>query len=555
MPQCRVCLLVPHIYLTDPSADVSSSLPLVMSGLARLCQDSPYRHVLLPHLGYTAALAVQALEPNRPALRSSMMQPVSRLVKELTSSYPQVSCHSGSLQLAVGSARPLGLKHKDAQGSPSALSGSNAGGVSNTGGIMHHCVYAGSDGGLMVPGEVVNAAAVAIFDMNGGSKRKVLLLPVLLPLQRQAHGNSEVDSTASLASIDTSGISPASAVQQQQQQQVPTMLPGGIASLWSTAEGVQPGVSSAQQQESWGGSSSSLRSSGGGGGGADVAGTTRTSSNELSSEPIQVDTGGAGCLPIHSAGTTNHPANLQIAPSGLRSMLAGNTMTRAEAAMVQHWFGGQQKHTAAALTAQPDIPITCNGTSSVQSSALPNSMSTLWGIWLCHERRSSYYPSAAAAGQPLMAADDVASGVAAVAFNPVGDAVAAFIESCQCLVVWKLQSSWTQKLSSLGSSKPSTHDPCAYIPLPPAAVLQQVHLSAGSTQTGVSQHSADSGHCSSQPRNLQHGQHCQQQQVNDDVSSHVMFGDWCSWQLTWMMPGLIDLMYQGRVCASVEVHL
>ncbi|WIA08924.1 hypothetical protein OEZ85_008341 [Tetradesmus obliquus] len=106
--------------LADPSADHSSSLPLVMSGVARLLQRPGERHVLLPHLGYAAALAAQALDPARPSLRAAMAQPVTALVKELTSSFPQVACHSSSLQLAVGSSRPLGVRPKDAAAAAAA---------------------------------------------------------------------------------------------------------------------------------------------------------------------------------------------------------------------------------------------------------------------------------------------------------------------------------------------------------------------------------------------------------------------------------------------------
>lgn len=101
-------------------------------------------------------------------------------------------------------------------------------------------------------------------------------------------------------------------------------------------------------------------------------------------------------------------------------------------------------------------------------------------------------------------------------FNPGGDAVAVFLEGCYCLVVWKLQSSWTQKLTSLGSSRPSSHLPHAYLPVPlqPAVLIEQQGAAQGWATT----------------------------------AEHL-----CSWQLKWRAPGLIDLLWRGQLWATVEV--
>lgn len=539
-----------------------------MSGLARLCKHTPQRHVLLPHLGFTAALAVQALDPGRPALRSSMMQAVSRLVKELTGRFPQVCCHTGSLQLAVGSSRSLGnkLKGQDKEGAGSSSSND---GCSGGGGVMRWSVYAGGARSLVIPGELLTAAAVAVFDMNGGTKRKVLLLPVLLPLQQAAQasarpmqqvplqiaahkGHLGTHSSSGSSSMSTlmrpehcrpTGISVAPPGQHSQ-------LPGGIPGLWSAAEGLEPegAMDQQHQQQLWGCSSSSLSSTAGG------------------------DTGDVEAEFVHGISASHHPGIIRYSSAGSsgdsgdgsRSMLVSNTVTRAEVAMMQHWFGREQGTATAAGLADSEGPLYSPGLTSSQT----------WGVWLCHERRSSYYPTPSAAGQPLLTDEDVASGVAAVAFNPAGDAVAAFIESCCCLVVWRLESSWTQKFSSLGSSKPSTHHPCAYTPVPPAALLQRAIKGDGVGQLGQGQsfqqqqrgpHEQDSvnaqaaamGQCqsghstSSSPKT---DPHPQQHQL---APACVRLGasDVCCWQLKWVMPGVVDLLHEGRLCASMEVHL
>jgi hypothetical protein len=135
--------------------------------------------------------------------------------------------------------------------------------------------------------------------------------------------------------------------------------------------------------------------------------------------------------------------------------------------------------------------------------------------WL-HQRRSPYHPSSvAAAGEAVLVDDDVAEGVAAVAFNPAGDAVAAFLVPGHCVVVWKLQSSWTQKLVKLRSLGPAAQLPWGYVAVPPVvhAVLGEVEAGAGQGQTAGRK----------------------------------------GWQLQWQSESHVDVLWGDQCCASIEV--
>eukprot|EP00775_Hariotina_reticulata_P013937 gene13937-14055_t len=330
-------------WLAAPAADSSSSLPLVMTAIGRVLHKPAEGSLLLPHLGFTAALAIQALDPARPQLRNAMTQPVAAVLRELTAAFPQVSCHNSTLQLAVGSTRSLGAPFK---------SNSSAGSIASTdSGVdllwlaadgaavgLVHGTSSGSDGsyraagipaGAAVIGEVLQAAAVAVFDMNGGTKKKVLLLPVLMPIARQ-----EADLAASHETA-------------------------GIAGHWAPA-GQAP-------------------------------------SRGADSTP-----GGS------SSGSLSHDGSSAVASTG---MGMGPPLTNPGAVAAS------------------------------QAGSSP----TAGGAWQLHAARSAHYTSTATWGEPWVSCQDVARGVAAVAFNPGGDAVAGFLEGCYCLVVWKLQSSWTQK--------------------------------------------------------------------------------------------------------------
>jgi hypothetical protein len=148
------------------------------------------------------------------------------------------------------------------------------------------------------------------------------------------------------------------------------------------------------------------------------------------------------------------------------------------------------------------------------------------------------YPDAAAASSPVLCASEVAGGVAAVAFSPGGDALAAFVLGCHCLVVWRLGASWTQKLAHLGSSRPMSQMPHAYIRLPAAALLVDAIFK-------------DSAAEQQQQRHHHHHHHARQSEEGGGGSS----GEALQWQLRWHTDSHIDLLYQGCLCGSVEVHL
>jgi hypothetical protein len=559
-------------YPADPSADHSSSLPLVMSGIARLLQHPSERHTLLPHLGYAAALAVQALDPARPSLRAAMYQPVTALVKELTSSFPQVACHGSSLQLAVGSSRPLGLKPKEASSAASAAAAGSVvawSGFDPVAGFASRGVDAGSAPALHLSGELLQAAAVAVFDMNGGTKRKVLLLPVLLQHQQQQGlqlgASAMVSASVSSVSVATSYSSSSGVVGLQlgtggvpvlQQQ-----LPGGIAGLWSGAEGYggSDAAAAAAALPAAGDSCSSLSSISA----ADAMDAAAYSYSSLpDAQQQQQQRRMFAVANSSSSGGGGRVAALR------GSLTSSSTLTRAEAAMVQHWFGGEATgNTPAAAHASSAGSGSVTGSSRLahvlagnghaaglaaaqamlgDNAAAAAADSQCWGVWRLHTAKGSHYPSSTGMHLPLMSAEDVASGIAAVAFNPAGDAVVAFVESCCCMVVWKTAASWTQKLTSLGSSKPSSHLPHAYIAVPAAAALRQI---AGGHEalSSAGQHAACSGLAAGHRTEQHHQRHSQQQQQGG--------GEMSKWQLKWSAERLVDLLYQGRHCATLEVML
>jgi hypothetical protein len=161
------------------------------------------------------------------------------------------------------------------------------------------------------------------------------------------------------------------------------------------------------------------------------------------------------------------------------------------------------------------------------------------------------YPDAASASSPVLCASEVAGGVAAVAFSPGGDAVAAFVLGCHCLVVWRLGSSWTQKLAHLGSSRPMSQMPHAYIRLPQAALLVHAVFKDAAGAAGPQHHQQQQqpGHRHHHHQHHQHGQR-QSEDGEGGVGGEVL-----QWQLKWQTDSHIDLLYDNCLCGSVEVHL
>jgi hypothetical protein len=328
-------------------------------------------------------------------------------------------------------------------------------------------------------------------------------------------------------------------------------LPGGIAGVWSGAEGFGEAGANAVAAAAAGmpvaGDSCSSLSSISAADAVDAAARSYSSLAEAQQQQRLAAAGGS------SGGSR---------PAALRAILtSSSTLTRAEAAMTQHWFGGDVTPTAigsgtvpaaavlhasggAAYSTSPGsqnmhvlsgnghVPDLMQQQASLQSAAADEEC---WGVWRLHNSCGSHYPSPTGTHLPLLSAEDAASGVAAVAFNPTGDAVVAFVESCCCLVVWKIAASWTQKLTSIGSNKPSSHQPHAYIAVPTAATLRQLAAAAGS---GRGQGASHTQH---------HHHHTSQQQQGG--------GEMSRWQLRWQAERLIDLLHQGKHCATLEVAL
>jgi hypothetical protein len=373
----------------------------------------------------------------------------------------------------------------------------------------------------------------------------VLLLPVLLPVGQEAdgavsgcrsalmkgHGAPAGPAqghgvAAALAGAGSSTNSMASSSSSSTAVQAASgimIAAGGIPlGLWSQAEGMGTAVPGQGLESTTGCSSSSLSSLS-----HDSSGSGAAISSGVVA-PVMTEVGSQGG-PGPRCSATDRGLHER------RMMSSSSTMTRAEAAMMQHWFGGSPQQAPGQQRGQPAAPSCGTATSSsVGEVGVRAGDHTAWinpaavvashvgstaaatGVWQLHAARSGQYTSAATWGQPWVTCQDVLRGVAAVTFNPGGDAVAVFLEGCYCLVIWKLQSSWTQKLTSLGSSRPSSHLPHAYLPVPlqPAVLIEQQGAAQGWAATA--------------------------EQL-------------CSWQLKWTAPGLIDLLWRGQLWATVEV--
>lgn len=296
---------------------------------------------------------------------------VGALLRDLTARFPQVDFHGASLQLAVGSSRPLW----------SAGVGKGA---------------SGSAGAWQVQ-QQQQVRAVAVFDANGGTRRTVLLLPTPAAA---APGNGQ-----------------APVVQQHQQE----------------AQAV-----------------------GGGSSGDAVAGVW----------------GGEPTIRLHSQGTVK----------------------RAEAAIFHNWFGGTPSaqgdsvNSPRAASSSKDQPTpsggaaagpaaggsgatVANGSSQVGSGAVDSAGGNASGSWDAAWRaagglRAPFYPPQSAPDAPVLSGADLRGGVACVAFSPGGELLAALLATAACVVVWRLQGSWTERLAHLGSRGPYCHMPLCYLPVP-----------------------------------------------------------------------------------------
>lgn len=350
----------PVIPCTGAAPDTSVCHPMMLAAISRALRAPSGAVALRPQLGFVAALAVQALDPARPALRHSAGAAAGTLLRDMAARFPQVDLHAATQQLAVGAARAL------APGGIRAATPS--GGGSGSGGGDSHVSAMPT-----APAAAEHARAVAVFDVSGGTRRIVLVLPA----------------------------------------------------------------------------SSILLPTGGGSGGGAVDGGLEASSG--------ID-------------------------GELRGLRSSGTMQRAEAAMLQHWFGlqpaagaasGGAPGAAAALAAAPPglMPAgrppprrSVGGGSGAAAGGLP----------------AAYYPSAAAAEAPVLSAADLTDGVAAVALSPSGSACAALLAGAGAAVVWRLQTSWTERLGLFGGGRaPTAHLPYCYLPLPPTSLPFAAEFSAG----------------------------------------------------------------------------
>lgn len=239
--------------------------------------------------------------------------------------------------------------------------------------------------------------------------------------------------------------------------------------------------------------------------------------------------------------------------------------------MLSHWFGGDDSCD----------PTTCNtsrgGTLQLQGHSAPHGSdhaalllrdrrgssgggsnppargalsgvrahAGLWGISRLRAMGIQHvYPIPGMAQSPLLCAEDVAQGVAAIAIHPAGDVVAALLQPCCCLVLWRLASSWTQRLANLGGARPSTHAPHAYVALPlergGAATAarperEEPNSCDGSAGSGMAPATSHSGAAGSRKADCA--------------------GQSNGWALVWQREQLIDVLRYGKPLLCVEVCL
>ena len=464
----------PHLSLSHavsfsgPPSTAAHVLPFCIAALSRVCSKPKGSAILRPYLGLATAIAMQALDPAYPHVRQSVLQPVTHLVRAFTAKFPMVAWHGTSLLLAVGNPKSLARPMEGDDGSSRSSRGVTSG---VTGVTTGYGSSTRQQEGEKVSGKTEAVPAVAVFNMNAGAEEWALLLPVLhLPQQQK----------------------------QQQQQQQGHIIRG--ADLTSNVGEAGAGLVT---------TAAAFYSSG-------VAAGRSTAFAAAGAFP-------AAPGDMSGGGKTGGEGGGQL----LRQSLGSNTMTRAEAALYARWFGGDG--TEALVAPEDGFRSTLDSSSSrdvrgsggvagAGGSNRNSSRSTPLGVGagLLHQGRSPYHPSSAAtAGEAVLIDEDVAEGVAAVAFNPAGDAVAAFVLPGHCVVVWRLQSSWTQKLVKLRSLGAAAQLPWGYMAVPPV-----VHAVVGEMDGGDGQGQGGGGK---------------------------------GWQLQWQSESHVDVYWGDQCCASIEV--
>jgi hypothetical protein len=150
------------------------------------------------------------------------------------------------------------------------------------------------------------------------------------------------------------------------------------------------------------------------------------------------------------------------------------TLTRAEAAMFDNWFGHQSSAGTAAAAGSAGAP--SDGAGQHNNSGVVEA-----GVAASHAGRAMadalaagapVYPVASAADTCVLAAPGVlGSWVAAAGMSPSGDCVAVLLPAAGCLVVWRLAGAWGHRAGHYGRGGPLAQLPYCYLPVEAGAGL------------------------------------------------------------------------------------
>lgn len=192
-----------------------------------------------------------------------------------------------------------------------------------------------------------------------------------------------------------------------------------------------------------------------------------------------------------------------------RRLHGRDTINRAEAAMMEHWFGAQSSADSSEAGAAPAAP------KQSGSPPPPPPPADDAGAAMAHALAAGapVYPSAIAAGVCVLGASELlGSAVGAVGLSPGAEYAAALLPAGRCVVVWRLATGWGHKLAHLGRPGPAAQLPYCYLPLGEAGPAASASA-AGAPAPGFD----------------------------------------LSWALRWMGEDGLELLQHGQACAAWEV--
>jgi hypothetical protein len=166
--------------------DESPSHALLVSALALLMGRWKGTQAAATHLGQIVALAMQTLNPGRPALRHVCVRKSASLLQQLASHFPHLALHAESLQLVFGSPWPITKRgtRQGASGGGAAAAAAAAAGNRGAGGEAGHANVTGKGRRVSHGAEAGRAnwmplqqVLVVVYDLQTGQQKRLLSVP------------------------------------------------------------------------------------------------------------------------------------------------------------------------------------------------------------------------------------------------------------------------------------------------------------------------------------------------------------------------------------------